>query len=145
MSHTLYITWRSAADGHIDIDARVVPDAEPWVGPYGIDLPSGPPPDGQAITSRPLSGVPESVADAIGRGYIAVMATVARGETLPEVSVADARAMLALIASGSRRKARTFARARGYGGGSAELDLSIGAAMRRFRLDALMAGHWSTT
>jgi len=140
MSHSLYLTCRSSADGHVDIVARVVPDAEPWVGPYIIDLPSGPPPDGQAITSRPLSGVPASFADAIGRGYVAVMRCVASGDEPPQVRPQDARSMLAVIESGSRRDARAFARAKGYGGGSADLDLAIGAAVRAVGFVAVTRG-----
>lgn len=119
MGHSLYLLWRGG-DGVVDLEAIVQPDDAAPPGPEpGLDI------------RRPMQGMSERVADAVGRAYIAIMRARAAGQTPPWLSDDRAAALLLVIEQSSRRDARKLLRAWGYPAGSRDLDLILGASIVR--------------
>lgn len=127
--HSLYLIWHMRASGHLDLEARVQPDGDP--PPYDLVRDGEQTPDGVPRCQRAARGLPESVCAAMARGYIVLMEETARFGAPAAMPAEHAAAILAALASGTpRRRTRQVVSALGYGGGSRDLDLAIGTALR---------------
>ena len=130
--HSLYTTLIPRSDGSIDLQTHVQPDDVP--PPYDL-MRTG---ESERTVGMPdcrrlCRGLPKGLCHAVERGYVAVMRRTVQlaGPPHPEMTVDDARAILSLLATGlPRRRMRATVEALGYGGGSMDFDVAVGAALR---------------
>lgn len=124
----LYTLFR-AEPTHADCEAIIVD--VPGPPPAPLRERDGPAPQlGVTYCTRIMHRVPREIAEQAARAYMAVMRErVAPAGEVDALPVVQAAHLLRLVAGGSRRDARRYARTLGCGGGSSDLDLAVGRAL----------------